>query len=174
MMLKRRQSIADAEDFAAEAITITLEWLGADEHPERRIWKYASTTCCRQLSAAIPDPVRPTVVCGILDEFAHSSSVQEFPDESGRWATHIVEALLTASNRTARKLLLLLKERELSNPQLAAELGVQKRTIELARETIRHRSEGIFASFFGGDPPSWCRRCRRPPDQEVERGNQAC
>jgi DNA-directed RNA polymerase specialized sigma24 family protein len=174
MMLARRQLECDAEDFASEAIAVTLAWLGGSTQPERRIWSYAITTCRKRLASAIRDPRNTLHSIGSFDEFTDDRNPDRGRDDGERLAKAELEALAQNLKGTARRVLRLLQEWPHTNVELATRLGVTVRAVEMARQTIRARGDGILASSFGVDPPSCRRRSRRTRGREAEQGGQGC
>ncbi len=177
MMLTKRQSACDAEDFASEAVAATLTWLGASTLPERQIWTYAMTTCKQRLASAIRNPRNAeTVRVALGDVVDPRVTEQESDGRTQQSLSHakLISLLLRALRGTARNVLLLLQQRPHTNVEMAALLDVQLRTIELAKATIRARAVGIRDDFFGAKPPSWWRRCRRPSGREAEQGDREC
>lgn len=177
MMLTKRQSACDAEDFASEAVTAALAWLGAATKPERQIWTYAMTTCKQRLASAIRNPRTAETARVSLDDVVDGRGTEQESDGRTRQelsTAELLRLLLARLTGTARNVLLLLQQRPHTNVEMAALLGVQLRTIELAKATIRARAVGFRGDFFGVEPPSWWRRYRRPSGREAEQGDPAC
>jgi DNA-directed RNA polymerase specialized sigma24 family protein len=175
MLLNKRQPRCDAEDFAGEAVATTVDWLGSATEVERRVWKYGITTCRRLLAYSLRSVRVREVTRDSMDRLADQRSVRSRHDcaLSNDLSTSLA-TLLHRLRGTARDVLLMLQERPWTNQEMAAALGVQLRTVELARQTIRERAGEIRADFFGVEPPSCRRRCRRPTGREAEQGDPAC
>lgn len=162
---RRRGWFAIAEDLASEAIERTIAALGpTPTRSHAAVWCFASTTCNRLIVDAVRDRDRSGAgtaassdACDEIEWRRVDPAATTNDDSRG----YFLRTLHAVCRGTQRRILHLLQDRPITNAEMAAELGLSRRAIELARHAIRAKAERIFAASFGRARPfSWRHWCR--------------
>lgn len=161
---RRRGFRAIAEDLASEAVVRTIVALGpTPTRSHAAVWCFALTTCNR----LIVDTLRNRDTAGdgtaarsdAFDEIEGRVDPAAATNDDSRG--YFLRTLHAVCRGTQRRILHLLQDRSITNAEMATELGLSRRAIELARHAIRAKAERIFADSFGRARPfSWRHWCR--------------